>query len=133
MKTAIVTGASSGIGQAVAEHMLAAGWHVGLVARRADLLHELADPYEGRAVTLPLDVTDADAVQVAFHDFAEAKGRIDCLFNNAGIFTPAAPLDEIAVEDWRRAVDVNLTGMFLCARMAFRLMRRQSLKVGASS
>jgi NAD(P)-dependent dehydrogenase (short-subunit alcohol dehydrogenase family) len=92
--------------------------------------NELAGPYEGRAVALPLDVTDADAVQVAFHDFAEAAGRIDCLFNNAGIFTPAAPLDEIAVEDWRRAVDVNLTGMFLCARMAFRLMRRQSPQGG---
>jgi NAD(P)-dependent dehydrogenase (short-subunit alcohol dehydrogenase family) len=64
MKTAIVTGASAGIGRAVAERMLAAGWHVGLVARRADLLHELADPYAGRAVVLPLDVTDADAVQV---------------------------------------------------------------------
>jgi NAD(P)-dependent dehydrogenase (short-subunit alcohol dehydrogenase family) len=110
--------------------MLAAGWHVGLVARRADLLKELAGPYDGRAVALPLDVTDADAVQVAFHDFAEAAGRIDCLFNNAGIFTPAAPLDEIALEDWRRAVDVNLTGMFLCARMAFRLMRRQSPQGG---
>jgi NAD(P)-dependent dehydrogenase (short-subunit alcohol dehydrogenase family) len=130
MKTAIVTGASAGIGRAVAERMLAAGWHVGLVARRADLLHELADPYAGKAVALPLDVTDADAVQVAFHDFAEDHGRIDCLFNNAGIFTSAAPLDEIAVEDWRRAVDVNLTGMFLCARMAFRLMRRQSPRGG---
>jgi NAD(P)-dependent dehydrogenase (short-subunit alcohol dehydrogenase family) len=130
MKTAIVTGASAGIGRAVAERMLAAGWHVGLVARRADLLHELADPYEGKAVALPLDVTDADAVQVAFHDFAEDHGRIDCLFNNAGIFTPAAPLDEIAVEDWRRAVDVNLTGMFLCARMAFRIMRRQAPQGG---
>jgi NAD(P)-dependent dehydrogenase (short-subunit alcohol dehydrogenase family) len=110
--------------------MLGAGWHVGLVARRADPLNELASSYDDRAVVLPLDVTDADAVQVAFHDFAETAGRIDCLFNNAGIFTPAAPLDEISVEDWRHAVEVNLTGMFLCARMAFRLMRRQSPQGG---
>jgi NAD(P)-dependent dehydrogenase (short-subunit alcohol dehydrogenase family) len=72
-------GPAPGSAEAVAERMLAAGWHVGLVARRADLLHELADPYDGRAVVLPLDVTDADAVQVAFHDFAEAAaGSIAC-------------------------------------------------------
>ncbi len=130
MKTMIVTGASSGIGRAVAETMLDAGWTVGLIARRADRLAALAEVHGDRAVPLPLDVTDADAVQVAFHDFAERTGRLDCLFNNAGIFTPAAPLDEIAVEDWRRAVDVNLTGMFLCARMAFRLMRRQAPQGG---
>jgi NAD(P)-dependent dehydrogenase (short-subunit alcohol dehydrogenase family) len=130
MKTAIVTGASAGIGRAVAERMLAAGWHVGLVARRADLLHELADPYAGKAVALPLDVTDADAVQVAFHDFAEDHGPHRLPVQQRGHLHPAAPLDEIAVEDWRRAVDVNLTGMFLCARMAFRLMRRQSPQGG---
>jgi len=130
MKTMIVTGASSGIGRAVAETMLAAGWTVGLIARRADRLEALARTHGDRAVPLPLDVTDADAVQVAFHDFAERTGRLDCLFNNAGVFTPAAPLDEIALDDWRRAVDVNLTGMFLCARMAFRLMRRQSPQGG---
>jgi NAD(P)-dependent dehydrogenase (short-subunit alcohol dehydrogenase family) len=130
MKTMIVTGASSGIGRAVAETMLDAGWTVGLIARRADRLAALAEVHGDRAVPLPLDVTDADAVQVAFHDFAERTGRLDCLFNNAGVFTPAAPLDEIAIDDWRRAVDVNLTGMFLCARMAFRLMRRQAPQGG---
>jgi NAD(P)-dependent dehydrogenase (short-subunit alcohol dehydrogenase family) len=129
-RTMIVTGASGGIGAAVAREMLAAGWTVGLVARRAGRLEALAASHGAAAVPLPLDVTDADAVQAAFHDFAEAQGRLDCLFNNAGIFTPTAPLDEIAVEDWRRAVDVNLTGMFLCARMAFRLMRRQAPRGG---
>ncbi|NKX43359.1 SDR family oxidoreductase [Roseicyclus persicicus] len=129
-RTMIVTGASSGIGAAVAHEMLAAGWTVGLAARRADLLQAMAAPYGNRAIPLPLDVTDADAVQVAFHDFAEATGRLDALFNNAGVFTPTAPLDEIAVEDWRRAVEVNLTGMFLCARMAFRIMRRQDPQGG---
>jgi len=126
MKTIIVTGASAGIGRAVAERMLADGWTVGLAARRAEPLEDIAREHGEKAVPLPLDVTDADAVQVGFHDFAEAHGRLDALFNNAGIFTPAAPLDEISLDDWHRAVDVNLTGMFLCARMAFRIMRHQA-------
>jgi len=130
MKTMIVTGASAGIGRAVAERMLADGWTVGLVARRADVLEDIAAEHGACAVPLPVDVTDADAVQVALHDFAEANGHLDTLFNNAGIFTPAAPLDEISIDDWRRAVDVNLTGMFLCARMAFRIMRHQSPQGG---
>jgi NAD(P)-dependent dehydrogenase (short-subunit alcohol dehydrogenase family) len=130
MKTAIVTGASAGIGHAVAVRLLEAGWTVGLAARRAGPLETMAEDFGHAAVPLPLDVTDPDAVQIAFHDFAEATGRLDVLFNNAGIFTPAAPIDEIPLEDWRRAVDVNLTGMFLCARMAFRLMRRQSPQGG---
>jgi NAD(P)-dependent dehydrogenase (short-subunit alcohol dehydrogenase family) len=130
MKTAIVTGASAGIGHAVASKLLQAGWTVGLAARRTGPLHAMAEDFGDAAVPLPLDVTDADAVQIAFHDFAERTGRLGCLFNNAGIFTPAAPLDEIAIEDWRRAVDVNLTGMFLCARMAFRIMRRQDPQGG---
>ena len=124
MKTAIVTGASAGIGHAVAMALLDAGWTVGLVARRADVLADMARG-QARAMALPCDVTDADAVQTVFHDFAAQAGRLDLLFNNAGIFTPAAPLDEISVADWRRAVDVNLTGMFLCARMAFGIMRHQ--------
>jgi len=130
MKTIIVTGASSGIGQAVAETLVQSGWTVGLIARRADRLEAMAHALGPQAVALPCDVTDANAVQVSFHDFAEAHGRLDALFNNAGIFTPSAPIDEIAVSDWRRAVEVNLTGMFLCARMAFRIMRRQSPQGG---
>jgi len=130
MKTIIVTGASAGIGRAVAERMLQDGWTVGLAARRADVLEDMAAEHGPRAVPLPLDVTDADAVQVAFHDFAEAQGRLDALFNNAGIFTPAAPLDEISLDDWQRALDVNLGGMFLCARMAFRIMRQQGPQGG---
>lgn len=130
MKHAIVTGASDGIGRAVAERLHGAGWRVGLIARRAERLNALAHDLGAGAVALPCDVTDADAVQVAFHDFAEAEGRLDLLFNNAGVFTPAAPIDEIPVAAWRQAVDVNLTGMFLCARMAFRLMRRQSPQGG---
>jgi NAD(P)-dependent dehydrogenase (short-subunit alcohol dehydrogenase family) len=129
-QTMIVTGASSGIGQAVAERMLAAGWIVGLAARRADRLAAIAAPHGTRAVLLPLDVTDAQAVTEAFAGFAATHGRLDVLFNNAGIFTPTAPLDEIDPDDWRRAVEVNLTGMFLCARAAFGVMRRQSPQGG---
>lgn len=129
MKAIIVTGASAGIGRAVAERFLADGWQVGLIARRAELLEEMA---EGRAnaVILPCDVAEADQVDRAFAEFAAKAGRLDVLFNNAGIFTSAAPIDEVPVEDWMRAVSVNLTGMFLCARAAFGQMRRQSPQGG---
>ncbi len=130
MKTIIITGASAGIGRAVAERMLAAGWHVGLVARRAELLDAMVSAHSEQATALPFDVTDEAAVEAGFQAFTQKAGRLDCLFNNAGIFTPAAPIDEVAVADWRRAVDVNLTGMFLCARMAFGLMRHQSPRGG---
>ena len=125
MKAAIVTGASSGIGRAVAERFLEAGWRVGLLARREEALEEIADRYPN-AVALPCDVTREAEVEAAFERF----GRIDLLFNNAGIFTPAAPIDEIAVSDWHDAVAVNLTGMFLCARAAFGRMRRQDPQGG---
>ena len=130
MNTMIVTGASAGIGFAVAQTMLDAGWTVGLIARRAAPLQALADRHGPRAIPLPLDVTDAEAVQAGFDGFADKAGRLDCLFNNAGIFTPTAVFDDIAIDDWRRAVDVNLTGMFLCARAAFGLMRRQTPQGG---
>ena len=129
MRTMIVTGASSGIGRAVAELALERGWTVGLIARRAELLAEVAGGSD-RACPLPCDVTDADAVDAAFARFAARAGRLDCLFNNAGIFTPPGPIDEIAVADWERAVSVNLTGMFLSARAAFRQMRRQEPRGG---
>ncbi|MBV7408033.1 SDR family oxidoreductase [Maritimibacter sp. DP1N21-5] len=124
MPSILVTGASGGIGRAVAEKFLSEGWTVGLMARRESLLREVAD---GRtnAVVLPGDVSDAASVEGVFADFLGRAGRVDVLFNNAGIFTPAAPIDEIPVSDWKRALDVNLTGMFLCARAAFGAMRRQ--------
>ncbi len=125
----IVTGASAGIGRATARAFLDAGWNVGLLARRADALEEVASGYSG-AIVLPADVRDEDAVQAAFGTFTERAGRLDALFNNAGIFTPAAPLDEVSVADWRLAVDINLTGMFLCARAAFAQMRRQTPQGG---
>ena len=124
MKTIIVTGASAGIGRSVAERFLEDGWQVGLIARRAELLEEMAAG-RANAVILPCDVAEADQVDRAFADFVGKAGRLDVLFNNAGIFTPAAPIDEVPVADWMRAVSVNLTGMFLCARAAFGQMRRQ--------
>jgi NADP-dependent 3-hydroxy acid dehydrogenase YdfG len=124
-----VTGASSGIGQAVAETFLDAGWTVGLFARRADRLDAVA---RGRAAAhvLPGDVSDAEAVERAINRFADAAGRLDVLFNNAGIFTPAAPIDEIPLGDWKQAVDVNLNGMFYAARAAFARMRAQNPQGG---
>ncbi|WP_400085909.1 SDR family oxidoreductase [Yoonia sp. R78084] len=118
MKSIIVTGASSGIGRVTAEYFLAQGWRVGLIARRADKLEEMAHE---NAVLLPCDVTDETAVGAAFARF----GHIDVLFNNAGMFGPQTTIDKIALDDWKAVLDVNLTGMFLCARAAFCQMRQQ--------
>jgi NADP-dependent 3-hydroxy acid dehydrogenase YdfG len=128
-KTILITGASSGIGKAVAELFLAQGWSVGLLARRADKLADVALGHDC-AYVLPADVTDATAVDHAVNSFAMQAGRLDVLFNNAGIFTPPGTIDEIALEDWHAAVNVNLTGMFLAARAAFRQMRHQAPQGG---
>jgi NAD(P)-dependent dehydrogenase (short-subunit alcohol dehydrogenase family) len=119
MRSVIVTGASSGIGRATAGMFLAQGWRVGLIARRAEVLAEVADGHSG-AVVLPADVTDADAMADAFAQF----GAVDVLFNNAGMFGPSAPIDEVALEDWAQVVGVNLTGMFIAAQLAFGAMRK---------
>lgn len=119
MKSVIVTGASSGIGRATAEAFLAGGWRVGLIARRAELLEEMAQEHPN-GVALPADVTDAAAMVEAFARF----GEVDVLFNNAGMFGPSAPIDEIALEDWAQVLNVNLGGMFIAARLAFGAMRK---------
>ncbi|HEV8033388.1 SDR family oxidoreductase [Yoonia sp.] len=123
MKTIIITGASSGIGRVTAEYFLAQGWRVGLIARRADALAEIS---HDNAVPMPCDVTDEAAVDVAFASF----GHLDVLFNNAGMFGPQTTIDKIALDDWKAVLDVNLTGMFLCARAAFRQMRGQTPQGG---
>lgn len=120
----VITGASSGIGRATAELFLAEGWTVGLLARRTAPLEEIAAGHD-RAVVLPADVSDEMAVEQAMRSFIAQTGRLDVLFNNAGIFTPAAPIDSTPLADWQRALDVNLTGMFLAARAAFAQMRTQ--------
>ncbi|GAA6159377.1 MULTISPECIES: SDR family oxidoreductase [Ruegeria] len=129
MKTIIVTGASSGIGRATAELFLNEGWTVGLLARSADKLDEIAQQHP-KAIVLAADVTDPVAVSRAFRTFSNRADRLDVLFNNAGIFAPGGTIDEIALEDWYQSVNVNLNGMFLCAREAFRIMRHQTPQGG---
>ncbi|MEL6236645.1 MAG: SDR family oxidoreductase, partial [Pseudomonadota bacterium] len=116
-QTAVVTGAGSGLGAAATETLLTAGWNVALLGRRAEALEAVA---AGRAaaVSLPTDVTDPAAVDAAFAATVARFGRVDCVFNNAGGNVAAAPIDEISVEDWKKVVDVNLTGAFLVARAA---------------
>ncbi|MGB0797899.1 MAG: SDR family oxidoreductase [Planktomarina sp.] len=128
MKTVLITGASQGIGAATAQAFWDAGWHVGVLARRKAELETLA---HGRAATiLPADVTDEDAVERAVATLVAKTGRLDVLFNNAGMFGPQAPISEINYADWRQVVDLNLHGMFLCARAAFRQMQSQSPQGG---
>ena len=122
-KTILITGASSGIGAAVAERFLAEGWTVGLMARRASPLETLAG--KGDGVVLPGDVTDETDVQSAVDALVASAGRIDVLFNNAGVFPPATRADQVTTEDWHRAVNTNVTGMFLVARAVFRQMLAQ--------
>ena len=123
-QTILITGASGGIGKATAQAFLTAGWNVALLARRAD---QLAEAAQGHAQTLclPADVTDAAAVDAAFAQAVVRFGRIDVLFNNAGVSRPNGLIDEIALDDWYQTVNVNLNGMFLAARAAFRQMRAQ--------
>ncbi|SMO55192.1 SDR family oxidoreductase [Ruegeria faecimaris] len=129
MKSIIITGASSGIGRATAELFLAEGWAVGLLARSADVLSKLAERHKN-AIPLVTDVTDPTAVSGAFETFQNETGRLDVLFNNAGIFAPGGTIDEIQLEDWYQSVSVNLNGMFLSAREAFRIMRHQAPQGG---
>ena len=128
-RSIIITGASQGIGAATANAFLEAGWTVGCMARSADKLEGFCAGRD-RAVPLPADVTDPVAVDAAFDRFAGEIGRLDALFNNAGRGSPAEPIDEIDDATWNAVVAVNLTGMFNCARAAFRHMRRQSPQGG---
>ncbi len=125
----LITGASSGIGEATARLFLAEGWTVGLLARRSERLEEISAGQEN-ALVLPADVTDAQAVEDAVTAFVRTAGRLDVLFNNAGLFGVAAPIDEVPLETWREVVEVNLNGMFHAARAAFGQMRRQDPQGG---
>ncbi len=131
-KVAIITGAGSGIGKRTALHLLAHGYSVTLVGRRRDRLEETAreSGADERALVVPTDVTDPQAVRALFDRTVEAFGRLDLLFNNAGRSAPSVELDEISYEDWRAVVDVNLTGVFLCTQQAFRIMKSQSPQGG---
>ncbi len=128
MPSIIVTGASSGIGAATARYFLDQGWTVGLLARSVGKLDALAAGHD-RAIPIACDVTDEAAVDAAFDQFT-ADRALDVLFNNAGMFGTQTSIDEISLNDWRQVVDVNLTGMFLSARAAFRIMRHQTPQGG---
>jgi NAD(P)-dependent dehydrogenase (short-subunit alcohol dehydrogenase family) len=132
-KVAIVTGAGSGIGRAVSLALLAAGWSVTLAGRRADALAEtagLAGDAAGRTLLHPTDVADPASVAALFEATKARFGHLDLLFNNAGTGAPPVPLEDLSVEHWRRVVDVNLTGAFLCTQAAFRLMKEQEPRGG---
>ena len=128
-RSIVITGAGSGIGRVTAQAFLEDGWRVALVGRREAPLRETANG-DANALVLPFDVSQPEAVEQGFAEVAEAWGRIDALFNNAGIFTKGAPIDEIPVEDWMQLSAVNITGMFLSARAAFGQMRRQNPQGG---
>jgi NAD(P)-dependent dehydrogenase (short-subunit alcohol dehydrogenase family) len=125
-RTAVVTGAGSGIGRAVALALLAEGYHVALAGRRADAVAETAALAAAgdRALAVPTDVTRPEAVAALFGRVHETWGRLDLLFNNAGASASAA-FEDLSLAQWQAIVDVNLTGMFLCAQGAFRLMKAQ--------
>ena len=125
-KVAIVTGAGSGIGRAVAVALAKDGYHVALAGRRAAELEETArQAPAGMCMAVPTDVTEPRAVEVLFTSTRERFGRLDLLFNNAGYGAPAVPLEELGVDQWRSVVDCNLNGTFYCTQWAFRIMKSQ--------
>ncbi len=133
LKVAVVTGAGSGIGRAVALELLSAGYGVVLAGRREDALEETrtaAGADATRAVVVPTDVTKEQDVRRLFDSAQREYGRVDVLFNNAGRGGTPVPVDEFSVQEWRDIVDVNLTGMFLCAQAAFQVMRHQDPQGG---
>ncbi|MDR3632851.1 MAG: SDR family NAD(P)-dependent oxidoreductase [Isosphaeraceae bacterium] len=132
-KIAMITGAGSGIGRATALALLNEGYSVVLAGRRREALEQTvaaAGPAGIRALAVPSDVSDPASVDALFEATKEAFGRLDLLFNNAGTGAPPVPLEDLTVEQWRRVVDVNLTGPFLCTRAAFRLMKAQDPRGG---
>jgi len=127
-KVALVTGAGSGIGRTVAIALLKDGYRLVLAGRRKDPLEQTAQDAgsaPGRALVVPADVSLPDSVRALFRTTKEAFGRLDLLFNNAGVFPPGVPLEDLSVEQWKNAVDINLTGAFLCTQEAFRIMKSQ--------
>ena len=132
-KIAMVTGAGSGIGRATALCLLNEGFSVVLAGRRHEALEQtgaLAGEAGTRALAVPADVSDPVSVRSLFETTRETFGRLDVLFNNAGTNVPAIPLEDLTVEQWRRVVDVNLTGAFLCTQAAFKLMKDQTPRGG---
>ena len=136
-RVALVTGAGSGIGAACAQALLADGWRVVFTGRRADALQQAiakaGDPFGDiaqRALAVPTDVTKPAAVAALFDTVVTRFGRLDLLFNNAGMGAPAVPIDELPLDKWQQVVDTNLNGSFYCLQQAFRVMKSQSPKGG---
>jgi NAD(P)-dependent dehydrogenase (short-subunit alcohol dehydrogenase family) len=133
MGVAVVTGAGSGLGRGIARALLGAGWQVALAGRRAGALEETARSWGGppdAALVVPADVTSAASVEALFGAVRDRWGRLDLLVNNAGVAGPGGAVDEVDPADWRLVVDTNLTGAFLCAHHAVRLMKAQTPRGG---
>ena len=132
-KVALVTGAGTGVGRAVATALAKAGYSLALAGRRKEMLDKVAGEVNAagaQAIAVPTDVTSRDSVLALFATVKSSFGRLDVLFNNAGVNAPAVPMDELPVERWKDVIDTNVTGVFLCARAAFGLMRRQNPQGG---
>ena len=131
-KVAIVTGAGTGVGKAAALALLADGYRVVLAGRRPEPLAEviaLSGAAE-RAFAVPTDVSDPDSVKALFDATVAKFGRVDVLFNNAGVSAPGIPLEDLTLAQWKNVVDINLTGVFLCIQQAFRVMKAQTPRGG---
>jgi NAD(P)-dependent dehydrogenase (short-subunit alcohol dehydrogenase family) len=131
-KIAIVTGAGSGIGKSVALTLLKDGYSVALAGRRKDALEQTVKESGAgaRALAVPTDVSDPQSVKALFEKTKQVFGRLDLLFNNAGVNAPGIPLEDLTVEQWRNVVNINLSGMFFCIQEAFRMMRDQNPRGG---
>lgn len=131
-RVALVTGAGSGIGKSAALALLRDGYHVALVGRRKDMLEKTAaeSGAKDRTLVLPGDITKDDQVAKVFSELKSKWGRLDVLFNNAGMGAPAVPMEELPISKWREVVDLNLTAMFLCIQEAIRIMKAQDPKGG---
>jgi NAD(P)-dependent dehydrogenase (short-subunit alcohol dehydrogenase family) len=125
-RTALITGAGSGIGRASAVALAQAGFTVILVGRRSGPLEAAAADVGHDALALPCDIRDAESVASVFAEIEARFGRLDLLFNNAGVGAPAVPIEDLGLESWAAVIETNLTGAFLCTREAFRIMKRQS-------
>jgi NAD(P)-dependent dehydrogenase (short-subunit alcohol dehydrogenase family) len=126
-KIAIVTGAGSGVGRAVATALYQDGWSIVLAGRREAQLVETAGAFDNkRALVVPTDVNVPEAVKNLFEQTKKMFGRLDLLFNNAGVNAPVKPLEELTLEEWQCVINTNLTGVFLCSQEAFRIMKHQN-------
>ncbi len=132
-KIALVTGAGSGVGRAVTLALMADGYRLALAGRRPEPLQTLVEEIRaqgGEAIAVPTDVRDPASVDALFATVEEVYGRLDVIFNNAGINAPAVPMDELPVQNWLDVINTNVTGVYLCSRGAFELMRRQQPQGG---